>query len=163
MTPPMPPAPRPYRLRPSSPCRVLGDRGSASAELVLLLPVLLLVMYVMVYSARGAESRMRIDDAAHQAARAASQTRTPTHALHQAQTTATAALETAGLACRHVTVHLNGSLDAGSTVTVTLTCTVGLQDLALLPLPGSTILEAMFSAPVDVYRGAATEPAAERR
>ncbi|KAB8166552.1 pilus assembly protein TadE [Streptomyces sp. 3MP-14] len=132
----------------------MRDRGSASAELVLLLPVLILVLYVVVYSTRGAESRMRIDDAAHQAARSASQARTPAHALHNAETAATAALENAGLACQHVDVDLNGSLDAGSTVTVTLTCTVGLQDLAFLPLPGSTTLSAEFTAPVDVYRGA---------
>ncbi|MDT0307266.1 TadE/TadG family type IV pilus assembly protein [Streptomyces sp. DSM 44917] len=137
-----------------------GDRGSASAELVLLLPVLILVLYVVVYAERGSDARMRLDDAAHQAARAASQARTPGQAADAARATADAALAEAGIACQTITVQLDGTLEPGSTVTATLTCTVGLQDLAMIPLPGTTTLDANFTAPVDLYRGSTLTPAA---
>lgn len=130
-----------------------SDCGSASAELVLLMPVLILLVYFVVYCERGAEARMRLNDAAHQAARTASQARTPSQASQDARASVTAALRDAGIACQHTEVETAGSLRAGSTVTVVLTCTVGLEDLALLPLPGDTTLSARFSAPVDVYRG----------
>ncbi|WP_059007934.1 TadE/TadG family type IV pilus assembly protein [Streptomyces specialis] len=146
-------APRPVRRN------RFGDRGSASAELVLLLPVLILVLYVVVYCERGSDTRMRLDDAAHQAARAASQARTPGQAADAARATATAALDEAGVACQAVTVQLDGTLEPGSTVTATLTCTIGLQDLAMIPMPGTTTLDARFTAPVDLYRSSTATPA----
>ncbi|MFD5317591.1 TadE/TadG family type IV pilus assembly protein [Streptomyces sp. NPDC127098] len=140
---------------------LLTDRGSAAAELVLLIPALLLVLYLIVYSERGPESRMRLDDAAHQAARAASQARTPAAAIADAESTATAALARAGISCRTFTVEMVGSLQPGSTVTVDIACSVGLEDLSMLPLPGTTVLEADFAAVVDRYRAAATASAGE--
>ncbi|MEU0924572.1 TadE/TadG family type IV pilus assembly protein [Streptomyces malaysiensis] len=132
-----------------------ADQGAATAELVLLIPVLLLAMWFLVYCSRLPDARLRLEDAAHQAARAASQARSPSTAARQARSTATAALDQAGIACQSLTVDTRGSLQPGSTVTVTVSCTVGLHDLALLQLPGTTVLQARFAAPVDVYRGSA--------
>lgn len=129
-----------------------AERGSASAELVLILPVLVLVLFFIVYCARGSDARMRIDDAAHQAARAASQQRTLTAATEAARATADAALAEAGISCQSRTLQVTGDLQPGSVVNVTLTCTVGLEDLTLLPLPASTAVDADFSVPVDRYR-----------
>ncbi|WP_413116242.1 TadE/TadG family type IV pilus assembly protein [Streptomyces sp. CY1] len=132
-----------------------GDQGSATAELVLLIPVLLLAVWFLVYCSRLPDARLRLEDAAHQATRAASQARSPSTAARQARSTATAALDQAGIACQSLTVDTRGSLQPGSTVTVAVSCTVGLHDLALLQLPGTTVLQARFAAPVDVYRGRA--------
>jgi Flp pilus assembly protein TadG len=138
----------------------LAERGSASAELVLTLPVLILVLFFIVYCERGSTARMRIDDAAHQAARAASQQHTLTAATEAARATAHTALEEAGISCQTLTLQVTGDLDPGSVVTVNLTCTVGLDDLTLLPLPVSTALDADFAAPVDQYRSDAPASAA---
>jgi Flp pilus assembly protein TadG len=134
------------------------DRGSATAELVLLIPVLLLMLWFTVFCSRLPDTRLRLEDAAHQATRAASQARSPAQAAKQARSTAAAALQEAGISCQSFTVATGGSLLPGSTVTVTLSCSVGLDDLALLRLPGATVLHARFAAPVDVHRGA-TVPA----
>jgi Flp pilus assembly protein TadG len=129
------------------------DRGSATAELVLLIPVLLLMLWFTVFCSRLPDTRLRLEDAAHQATRAASLARNPAEAAKQARSTAAAVLQQAGISCRSFTVATHGSLQPGSTVTVTLSCSVGLDDLALLRLPGATVLHARFAAPVDVHRG----------
>ncbi|WP_220188489.1 TadE/TadG family type IV pilus assembly protein [Streptomyces phytophilus] len=121
-------------------------------ELVLMLPVLVLVLFFIVYSERGSNARMRIDDVAHQAARAASQQRTLAAAHQAAEATAATALAQAGISCQSRTLTVSGDLQPGSAMTVALTCTVGLHDLTLLPLPGTTDLDADFTAPVDRYR-----------
>ncbi|MFE2181069.1 TadE/TadG family type IV pilus assembly protein [Streptomyces sp. NPDC059455] len=130
-----------------------GDRGSATAELVLLIPVLLLAVWFLVYCSRLPDARLRLEDVAHQATRAASQARSPATATRQARSTAAAALDQAGITCQPLAVNTRGNLLPGSTVTVTVACTVDLHDLALLQLPGTTVLQARFTAPVDVYRG----------
>ncbi|MGW7514145.1 hypothetical protein ACWGJ2_00935 [Streptomyces sp. NPDC054796] len=129
-----------------------------TAEVVVLTPVLILMLWFLVYCIRLPDALIRIEDAAHQATRAASQARTPTTADTRARSTASAALDQAGITCQSLAVDTHGSLRPGSTVRVTLVCTVGLQDLALLRLPGTTTVHADFAAPVDVYRGTALGP-----
>lgn len=129
--------------------------GSATVELVLGVPVLVLMFWFLVYGGRVSDTRLRVEDAAHQAARVATLDRTASAAAADARATATAALSDAGITCRSVAVTTSGNLAPGTTVTVTVTCTVGLEDLALLQLPGTTTLSAHFSAPVDTYRSEA--------
>jgi Flp pilus assembly protein TadG len=130
------------------------ERGSATAEMTLLTPLLIIVLLFIVFCGRLADSKLRLEDAAHQAARAASLARTVAGAQDDAQETAQAALADAGVACQRlaVTVETAGLLP-GSTVTVDIRCDVGLSDLALLDVPGSTTLSASYASPVDTYRG----------
>jgi Flp pilus assembly protein TadG len=132
----------------------LDDRGSAAAELTLLAPLLVLVLLFVVLCGRLAETKLRINDVAHQAARAATLARTPVQAIADAEATAATALAAAGVACQSLRVasDLQG-LRPGSTVTVTVACTVGLDDLTLLGVPGSRTFESSFSSPVDRWRG----------
>lgn len=61
-----------------------AERGSVTAEAVLVTPLLvMLLLFVAVVVHRGVDARLRLDDAAHQAARAAT--------LHRSTTTATSA------------------------------------------------------------------------
>jgi Flp pilus assembly protein TadG len=134
--------------------RVRAQRGSATVELVLAVPVLLLMLWFLVYCGRQADTRLRIQDAAHQAARAATLDRTAPTGAADARSTAATVLSDAGVTCRSLTVTTTGTLAPGSTVTVAVTCAVDLHDLALLQVPGSTRLTARFAAPVDLYRSA---------
>lgn len=134
-----------------------SEAGSATAELTLLTPLLILMLLFVVFCGRLSDSRLRLEDAAHQAARAASLARTTTAALIDAQSTARSALAGAGVTCRAVDVTVDtAGLRPGSTVTVTVTCVVGLADMTLLGVPGATTLSASFSSPVDVFRGDTT-------
>jgi Flp pilus assembly protein TadG len=137
------------------------ERGSAASELVLLTVALMVLLMFVAFCGRGADARLRLDDAAHQAARAASAARTPAAASAAARATAAAALQGAGAGCLYLTVETTGSLRPGTTVTTTVSCTLGLRDLALL-LPGTRTLHARFTAPVDLYRGTTTTATASR-
>lgn len=130
------------------------ERGSAAAELTLLTPLLILLLLFVVLCGRLADTKLRINDVAHQAARAATLARTPSQATANAQSTANAALASAGITCQSLTVSTDTQgLKPGSTVTVTVSCSVGLGDLTMLGVPGSRTFESSFSSPVDVWRG----------
>lgn len=130
------------------------EHGSTAAELTLLTPLLLLLLLFVVLCGRLADTKLRINDVAHQAARAATLARTPSQATANAQSTASAALASAGITCQSVTVSTDTQgLKPGSTVTVTVSCSVGLGELTLLGVPGSRTFESSFSSPVDVWRG----------
>lgn len=131
-----------------------GDDGSAAAEITLVTPVLvMLLVLVGVFVHRGVDARIRIDDAAHQAARAASIQRTPTGARAAAETTSVAALSSAGLACRTLSVNTTtGDLRPGGSVTVVVSCDVDFDDALLLGVPDSQQLSASAAAPVDTWR-----------
>lgn len=133
------------------------ERGSVATELTLLVPALIVLLLFVVFCGRLADSRLRIDDAAHQAVRAATLARSSSQASSDAHATAQAALSQAGMRCQNLVVsaHLAG-LRPGSTVTVTVTCDIGLSDLAMLGVPGSTTAESTASSVVDQWRG--TEP-----
>jgi Flp pilus assembly protein TadG len=134
-----------------------ADRGSMAVEITLFAPCLvMLLVFVAVLIHRGVDARLRLDDAAHQAARAASIERTAPAAASAAQSTATAALADAGVVCRLVTVATDtAGLVPGGTVTVTLTCSVDLNDAQLLGGPSQKVLSATASEPVDSWRSAA--------
>jgi Flp pilus assembly protein TadG len=123
-------------------------------EMVLLTPALIITLLFLVFCGRLADTQLRLNDVAHQAARAASIARSTPSADNDARFTAVRALAQAGISCQDLAVTLDtAGLRPGSTVHVTITCTVGLSDLALLGVPGHTTLSASFSSPVDTYRG----------
>ncbi|MFJ8965349.1 TadE/TadG family type IV pilus assembly protein [Lentzea sp. NPDC102401] len=133
------------------------ERGSAAAELTLLTPLLIGLLLLVVFCGRLADTKLRINDAAHQAARSATLARTPQQAVTNAQATANAALASAGITCQSMSVSTSTQgLRPGSTLTVTISCTIGLQDLTLLGVPGSRTFESSFSSPVDAWRGTST-------
>ncbi|HVV12111.1 TadE/TadG family type IV pilus assembly protein [Amycolatopsis sp.] len=133
------------------------ERGSVAAELALLTPLLVLLLLFIVLCGRIADTELRINDVAHQAARAATLARTTTQATANAQSTASAALASAGITCHSLTVSTDTQgLKPGSTVTVTVSCSVGLGDLTMLGVPGTRVFRASFSSPVDVWRGTTT-------
>lgn len=66
------------------------ERGSTAAELTLLTPLLILLLLFVVFCGRLADTKLRINDVAHQAARAATLARTPSQATANAQATASA-------------------------------------------------------------------------
>lgn len=127
-------------------------------ELTIATPLLVAVLVlVAVVVHRGVDARMRLDDAAHQAARAASLARSPAAAVDAAARTATDALEQAGVVCQPMTVDIDtGGFAPGGAVTVTVECTVSHGDALILGVPGSRVVTASFTSPVDSWRGTTT-------
>jgi hypothetical protein len=99
-------------------------------------------------------TRLQVDSAAQQAARAACLARDPATATSDADATATTALASENLTCAGLAVNADLSdFQPGGQVTVQVTCAVSVSGLALLHLPGSRTLTYRFTAPIDVYRG----------
>jgi Flp pilus assembly protein TadG len=125
-----------------------------AAEVTLVAPFLImLLVFVAVVIHRGVDTRLRLDDAAHQAARAASIQRASATAITAAQSTASSALSSAGVVCRSLGVDTaTGGMRPGGTITVTVSCTVDFGDALILGVPGQKRLSATAIEPVDTWR-----------
>jgi len=135
-----------------------ADDGSVAAELTIVAPFLImLLVFVGVVIHRGVDARIRIDDTAHQAARAASIERTPVTAATAARATVASALSSAGVVCASLSVSAStGDLRPGGTVSVTVSCEVDFGDALLLGMPGGKTLSATSVEPVDLWRSTAS-------
>jgi len=129
------------------------ERGSATAELVLVTPLLILFVLFIVGLGRLAHARATVNDAAAQAARAATLAYlNPAQAATAAQQTAAAALASAGLACASQSTSVDtGSDRPGGAITVTVTCQVDLASVTAAGFPGTETLRAVFTSPIDTY------------
>jgi hypothetical protein len=121
---------------------------------VLITPFLVLLLLFAVAAGRLVQARLEVDSAARQAARAASLARTPQAASAQAIQVAQAALAGQSVTCDPAVITPDTSdFVPGGEVTVQVSCTVDLSGLSLLRIPGSETITAVFTSPVDAYRG----------
>ena len=129
------------------------DRGSSTAELVILTPIVILMLLLVVALGRYAHGRQLVEQAASAAARAASLSATAAQADGRAQQAASASLADAGVSCTSMSITVDDSVfRAGGTVGVSVTCTADLSGLALAGLPGSATMTATGRAPLETYR-----------
>jgi Flp pilus assembly protein TadG len=129
------------------------DTGSASVELALLAPVLVVVLLLVVAAGRLVLARQEVDAAASDAARAASIAESPVSATSAATDAASHDLAGHGLTCSPFTTSVDTShFVPGGSVSVVVRCTASLAGLALLRLPGSETLVSSSTAPIDLYR-----------
>lgn len=137
--------------------RAHHEVGTASLELVIWAPVLLLITAVMVLAGRIAQATQAVEVAAAEAARAASAAATHTQATTRATAAAAAALSSAGLRCTRTLVDIDTSQwsrPAGTParVSASIGCQVGLADLSIPGVPGSKQVSATASSSLDLYR-----------
>ena len=125
-----------------------------TAELVILTPLLILFLLLVVAFGRIGGTRIDIDGAANEAARAASTARDAGGADREASATAASALAGDHIGCAHLNVAVDTSaFHPGGSVAVTVSCAVALKDVTGLRLPTDKVLSATAVAPVDRYRG----------
>lgn len=135
-----------------------GDRGSVSAEMALIAPLLLTLAVFAIGAGRLVSARLDVADAAHQAARAASLARSPAAARQAAEGAARSALDGAGTSCTRLAVTADTSaFRPGGQVGVTLACTASLADLTMLPWTGDHTVSETFTVPLDIYRAGAAK------
>ncbi|MBT8223945.1 MAG: pilus assembly protein [Dactylosporangium sp.] len=130
-----------------------GDAGSATAELTLITPLLVMFLLLVVLCGRLVSAQLDLDAAASAGARAASLARTDHAAQAAAEHAAMGTLVARGVTCQNASVTLTGTLTPGGAVTVRVTCRVPLDDLVLLDLPGSRRVEGEATSPIDQWRG----------
>lgn len=130
------------------------ERGSAVVELTILTPGLLIVLMFVVAAGRMTQASNDVYGAAADAARAASMRQHAAGADADARATAARSLADRGVTCRGLHVGVDASrVGPGGTVTVSVTCTVGLHDLGLLGVPGARSVSATAHEVIDSYRG----------
>ncbi|GAB1641514.1 TadE/TadG family type IV pilus assembly protein [Krasilnikovia sp. MM14-A1259] len=129
------------------------DAGASTAEMALVTPLLVALLLFVVMCGRLVSAQIDLDAAASSGARTASITRGG-NATAQAERTARDTLAARGVTCRNATVSVSGNQQPGGAVTVRVACRVPLSDLILLGVPGSRVVEASATSPVDQWRGA---------
>jgi Flp pilus assembly protein TadG len=135
-----------------------AERGSISVELAILLPGFIFLIVLAVVTGRQVIAQGAIDLAAHDAARAASLSRTAAVAQSRANAAAADTLAQQGLACASLTITVDTAqfavpVGTPASVSVTVVCQVSFADLAALPgVPGTRTLTASFVSPLDQYR-----------
>jgi len=129
------------------------ERGSAPVELVILTPVLILFLLLYLGFGRISRAEQLVNDAAAQAARAATLNYlNPGQAAAAAQQAAAQALAQGGLACTSDQVSVDTGNDRpGGSITVHLACNTDLSQAVAAGLPGSVTLTASSTSPIDVY------------
>ena len=133
-----------------------GDRGSATLELVVWAPGLLLLIGMLLVAGRISNAHGAVEQAAVEAARSASIARTPQAARTQALASARESLTHQGIQCTSVTVTVDTTGFAAqpgtpAVVTATVSCPVRLADLTL-PVPGTRTVTSTSASSLDTFR-----------
>ncbi|WP_394620143.1 TadE/TadG family type IV pilus assembly protein [Lentzea sp. JNUCC 0626] len=131
-----------------------NDRGSAAAEFVLLVPLLIGLCLAVAAGGSLVSTKLRVNDAAHQTARAASISRDLADV--EGLSVATGALSAAGVQCGSLEVAVDGDFHPGGTITATVSCTVDIVGSDLLGIGRAHTITATGSSVVDRYRQAGT-------
>lgn len=136
----------------------VAERGlSPGVELVVLLPALLILIGVTVAGGRLWFARSTVNEAAYSAARAASLERSPGAARASGRAAVSAELRTDGVRCtgRSISLDTDGfraPLGAAAAVDAVVRCRVSFADVTIPGMPGSMLITAHASAPIDSYR-----------
>jgi Flp pilus assembly protein TadG len=129
-----------------------SERGSLSLELTLLVPVLLVLMGFIAGAATLGAARSDVDDAAWEAARAASLTRSGIDAEPAAQQAVERRLAGERWSCTNRSVAVDLSrFQPGGAVTVVVSCGVRLSGAGLF-LSGAVQVRARAAEPLELYR-----------
>lgn len=137
--------------------RTRGDRGSAAIEATVGVPAFALFVSLIILGGRTATAHQALESAAADAARTASISRTAASATESARAAAEASLENQGLRCTSVDVNVDAaafsrSVGVDTTVGVTVTCKLTIAYLGIPGVPGSRVLRATVTSPLDTWR-----------
>ena len=134
-----------------------SERGSAAIEAAIGVPAFMLFVGLIIFAGRTAVAHQAVESAAADAARSASIARSSSTARSDALEAARASLNNQELDC----VNINVAVDTGDfskpigqagAVKVTVECRVDLSDLSVPGTPGSRIVQASMTSPLDAWR-----------
>lgn len=133
------------------------ERGSAAIEAAIGVPAFALLVGLIIFGGRTAITHQALQSAASDGARSASLARDAQTARTDARETATASITNQQIGCDHVdvtvdTADFNKQPGIPGTVDVTVSCRLNLSDLAVPGVPGTRVLRATMSSPIDTWR-----------
>lgn len=135
------------------------DRGlSTSAEVVLIVPLLVVLLGVIVGGGKYWYAWSTVERAANSAARSATLSRSMSAAEADAREVAGSELRSAGVTCASQSVRVDTSrftdpLGEHAEVTVTVDCVLSFGDLIVPGWPGTVTATHSASSVLDLYRG----------
>jgi len=134
-----------------------SQAGSAAVEMAIIAPGLLLLIALLIFGGRNALATGAVEQAAVDAARAASLTRVGGEAQSAAREAAARSLADQGLACNSVDVAVDTSgfstpPGQAARVSATVTCNLRLSDLGLPGLPSGKTITGTAVSVIDTYR-----------
>lgn len=135
--------------------RLVGDRGGATTETVIVMPLLLMFLLLVVLTGRLTDARSDIVGAANDAARMASLQGTQGAAVTQAQLAATDTVNGERIDCDggpDVDTSFPGGFGRGGTVHVEVTCRVNTGDLTAIGMGTEVVLHGEAWEPIDEFR-----------
>lgn len=133
------------------------NRGAASVEMSLLIPVLVLLLMAMAGAWRIGHTRAQIEEAASAGARAATIPASATQARALADQAITADLATVGVRCIGMAIDIDTAAFANppgtpGDVHTFISCQLSLSDVVVPGMPGTVTISASASEPIDTFR-----------
>ena len=133
------------------------QRGSAAIEAAIGVPAFALFVSLIIAGGRTATTHQSLESAAAEAARTASIARDAQAAVGDARQAAATSISNQQIDCHdiHVTVDttdFNKPPGQPGQVTVQLSCRLDLADLVVPGVPGTRVLSATMSRPIDTWR-----------
>ena len=133
------------------------ERGSAAVEAAVGAPAFVLFVGLIIFGGRTATTHSAVESAAADAARTASIARTATEAKADAKSAAQSSLANQDIHCLSVTVTVDVSdfaktVGQAGSVSATVACLLDLGDLSVPGVPGSRLIKATSTSPLDTWR-----------
>ena len=133
------------------------ERGSAAVEAAVGVPAFVLFVGLIIFGGRTATTHSAVESAAADAARTASIARTASEAKADAKTAAQSSLANQDIHCLSVTVTVDVSdfaknVGQAGSVSATVECLLDLGDLSVPGVPGSRLIKATSTSPLDTFR-----------
>jgi Flp pilus assembly protein TadG len=137
--------------------RVRNERGSAAVEAALGVPAFVLFVGLIIFGGRTATTHSAVESAAADAARTASIARTAAAAKSDANSAAQSSLANQDIHCLSVIVTVDvsdfaKSVGQAGSVSATVECRLDLGDLSVPGVPGSRVIKATSTSPLDTFR-----------
>ncbi len=133
------------------------ERGSAAIEAAIGVPAFALFVGLVIFGGRTATTHQALQSAAADAARSASIARNADVARANARAAATESITNQKIGCSAIDVAVDTSdfdkqPGVPGSVNVTVSCRLDLSDLAVPGAPGSRVMRATMSSPIDTWR-----------
>lgn len=133
------------------------DRGSATVEAAIGVPAFALFVGLIIFGGRTATTHAALQAAAADAARSASIARDAETARADAQQAAASSIANQGIGCSSIAITVDTRdfrklPGVPGAVGVTVSCVLDLADLTLPGIPGSRMMRATMSSPLDTWR-----------
>ena len=133
------------------------SRGSATLELVILAPALLALLGLVIVAGRITAAGSAVEQAASAGARAASLERDARAARAAAERSVRQSLTEQSIKCLPLSYDIDVTgftvaVGRPASTSVAITCAVPIGDLAVPGMPGSRVVHAAATSPLDRYR-----------